>query len=173
MDTSNFLKNSVINELGPKIYRYFCTSFERDKASDLTQETLIRLWEKVNQNAINQQKGDVITFAYGIAKNVKRETLKKIKHRFLLQDKLPKNVFHYDETLEEIQETSRLKQLRMAMLKLKENEREVLSLIIDEDLKLDDVSKLLKMPLGTVKSHIHRAKENLKRMLLNQIGQPK
>ncbi len=169
MDQYSLLKTSIINELGPRLYRYFSTSFKEDRASDLTQETLIRLWKKVGQNAINEKKGNVVMFAYGIAKNIKKEAIRKIKLDSLLQEKLPKDVAHYDETLEQMQESIRLKQLRAAMLQLKENEREVLSLIIDEDIKLKEISKLLKIPIGTVKSHIHRAKENLKRMLLNQI----
>ena len=170
MNPMYLTQSELIENLGPRLYRYFSTTFEEHKASDLTQETLMRLCQKINEGSIHQAKGGTVMFAYGIAKNVKKEAIKKTKAMSMIERKEAENIPYYDDTLDRIHDNIRLKQLRRAMAKLKDNEKEVLSLIVDDQLKLEEIAKLLKMPLGTVKSHAHRAKENLKQMLLSQIG---
>ena len=161
----NNLEDELIEELGPRLYRYFATVFETNKASDLVQETLMRLWKKVNEKIIDEKKGNLVMFAYGIAKNVKREALREDK-KLLFSGEMIENTPYYEDNLAALDDAWRIKQLRQAISQLKESEREVLSLVIDEQLKLEEIAELLSMPLGTVKSHVHRAKDNLKHQLL-------
>lgn len=55
--------------------------------------------------------------------------------------------------------------LRHAIRDLSEQEQQILSLMIDEEMKLSEISILLNSPTGTIKSHIYRAKEKLKSLL--------
>ena len=168
-DVDITLENSLIEELAPRLYRYFSAVFETNKASDLVQETLLRLWKKTNEKSIDGRKGNLTMFAYGIARNVKKEAFRHDK-KISFSEKIIENTPYYEDSAETLDDASRIKQLRRAINQLKENEREVLCLVVDDELKLKEIAKLLNMPLGTVKSHIHRAKDNLKHQLLMNVG---
>ncbi len=69
--------SNLIENLGPRLYRYFCSSFSRDIADDLVQETLIRLYQKTIDHSFDEQKGTLTCYAFGIAHYVR---LEKMKH---------------------------------------------------------------------------------------------
>jgi RNA polymerase sigma-70 factor (ECF subfamily) len=51
--------------------------------------------------------------------------------------------------------------------------REVLTLRFEEELKLDEIAQVLAVPLGTVKTRLHRALKALQRALQAKFGQTK
>lgn len=55
--------------------------------------------------------------------------------------------------------------LKEAILSLSDTQKELVHLKYFEDLKLEDISQILEMPLGTVKSQLHRALKQLKIVL--------
>src|SRR5690606_4890597 len=61
--------------------------------------------------------------------------------------------------------TDATRRLRLAIRKLSVAEQEIVSLLVERDLTLQDVSAILEIPVGTVKSHMHRAKSKLKAFL--------
>jgi len=65
----------TVDEIGPKLYRYFKYKGAADLASDLTQEVFLRLIEA--ENRYDRDKGALLSFAYGIANNVWRESARK------------------------------------------------------------------------------------------------
>lgn len=52
-----------------------------------------------------------------------------------------------------------------AIAELSEIEREVVVLRFVEDLSIEEIATTCSLPIGTVKSHLHRAKQDLKRIL--------
>ena len=56
-----------------------------------------------------------------------------------------------------------------AVLALPEEQRGVVVLFYYEDLTVDEIAKLLRIPAGTVKSRISRARERLKRTLCEEV----
>lgn len=64
------------------------------------------------------------------------------------------------------QETNEL--LNQAIAELPEQYRSILLLRHQEDLSYQEISSILKLPLGTVKIRIHRARERLKRRLRHE-----
>ncbi len=61
--------------------------------------------------------------------------------------------------------TDQVSHLRWAIARLKPIEQEIILLMIDEDSSLAQIAVILNMPVGTVKSHVHRAKENLRQIM--------
>jgi RNA polymerase sigma-70 factor (ECF subfamily) len=49
--------------------------------------------------------------------------------------------------------------------RLPENQRAVLVLFFLEEFSLDQISQVLRVPVGTVKSRLHHAKQNLRRLM--------
>jgi RNA polymerase sigma-70 factor, ECF subfamily len=157
--------DKIVKEIGPRLYRYFCGNFPPSIASDLVQETFIRLVRKVESGSYNEKKGSIASYAFGIAFYIRKEAYKAApKGEIDLENiiNFPVETTLQDELVEANEEKQRL---RLAISKLPESEKEVILLLIDEDLTLEEIGNILHMPLGTVKSHVHRAKEKLRKEL--------
>ncbi len=157
--------NAVAALLGPRLYNYFRRRGFLAQAADMTQETLLRLLEKVEFGEYNPDKGRLDQYAFGIARFVGLEQQKKFLEPVLAVESV---IVAEEEKLESnLQAQQQTTALRSAIRELSEIQQEVLWLILDEDLKLDEIALILEIPLGTVKSHVHRAKEQLKVKLSN------
>jgi RNA polymerase sigma-70 factor (ECF subfamily) len=51
--------------------------------------------------------------------------------------------------------------LRLKIKQLSMMEQQVMALLVDDELTIEEIAGILQCPLGTVKSHIHRAKQKL------------
>jgi RNA polymerase sigma-70 factor (ECF subfamily) len=153
--------NQIVDDLGPRLYRYFCARFSKEQSDDLTQETLIRLLRKVEEKKFDPARGNMAMFTFGIAHFVALETKIDRIHEPIesWQDQI------VIETNDEILESDQKTDLREAIRTLSNDEQSVLTLMMDQELKVCEISTLLSMPEGTIKSHVSRAKEKLKRIL--------
>ncbi len=157
--------NQIVLEIGPNLYRYFSGVFSSSVASDLVQETLIRLVQKFRSGDFNSQKGNWQSYAYGIARYVRLENYRS------------QSEFELVESLEDIGGVTQnpLEQsdpgtlLRWAIRQLKPLEQEIILLLIDEELSIEEISSLLELPEGTVKSHIHRTKDKLRQLMEDKL----
>ena len=166
----DFNEDMLAEDLGPRLYRYFYLSFSADLASDLVQETLLRLWRNLREGRVKKEVRDVERYAFGIARILKKEEKRKYaKNKHL--DEQGSSVLSKrdgDDIIDNVDNRFRLYQLREAMGQLKENEKDILSMAVSGRLKLEEIASILEIPIGTVKSHVFRAKENLKQLLLTQ-----
>lgn len=160
--------DQVVEEIGPRLYRYFCVRFSDEQASDLTQETLLRFVRKVYSGEYDSEKGSPIMFAYGIAHFVKLETARA--NQFEQTVRVDRNVEDEPKDSSSIQESQLIQhqqktELRHAFRYLTEDQQQVIELVVDEELTYDQIGELLSMPVGTVKSHMARAKARLSQSL--------
>ena len=160
--------NQVVEEIAPKLYRYFSASFRPETASELVQETLIRLVQKYEGGGFDAKKGSLTVFAYGIARNIRLETWKAIPPEDSYGD--PKDYdFRVTGSDHDMAVGEReLSKLRTAIMSLNEIQRQIVLLHLDDELTLSQIAHILAIPLNTVKSHIHRAKELLREKLMHE-----
>ena len=164
MATSDPNWHSIVNDLGPSLYRYFLGSFAQAQASDLVQETLIRLVQKQRSGHFHADLGTMKAYAFGIARFVRLEGIKNDPGFDLVDDEKSLD----QQTTPAPDQTDAVTHLRWAIRQLKPAEQEIISLMIDNELQLSEIAVVLDIPIGTVKSHIHRAKENLKEIMGGQ-----
>lgn len=150
--------NQIVDDYGPRLYRYFLGNVAKDLAEDLVQETFIRLYENIELQKYQAEKTELQYYIFGIARIVRLEFQRKKRRREL---------FHHlwKMTSEEYivqDENDPYQHLRWAIQKLNPIEQEIILLQIDQELDLQSISILVDCPLSTVKSHIHRAKEKLR-----------
>jgi RNA polymerase sigma-70 factor (ECF subfamily) len=143
------------------LYRYFALSFSAPTASDLVQECLIRVVSKYESGGYDSARGSLRALAFGIAHYVRLEAL-RARHAEVELAGWEGEAPSGEEAYARAEERARL---RRAITDLSEGERQVVSLYLDRDLKLEEIARILSIPLGTVKSHLHRAKENLRKVL--------
>lgn len=163
-------KDKIVNFL----YRY---TGSREESEDMAQDAFLRLYKSKH---LYREIGKFSTWFYTIAINLTKTNLKK-KSRYRSfsinnfgedGDKdyeLPSNIIAPDESANASNESY---YIQKAIDSLNENFREVIILRDIQDLDYEEISKILAVPLGTVKSRINRARECLKEML-EEIYKPK
>lgn len=136
-----------------KIYRYcYYRIRKKDVAEDLTQETFLRFFE-----SNYQEKGREMNYLYTIAKNL---CINEIKNNVLtLQNEEIADESVFDEDLvEKIH-------IRNLLMKLPDDDREVLILRYMNGETVSDISKLLGISRFALYRKIQNAKKELKNML--------
>jgi len=147
-----------------KIFSYIY-GFIRQKqdAEDLTQETFIKAYK--NLSALEPEKG-IRAWLYAVATNTTYDWLRRRSSHpelFIIDD--PENPFEtIDEAIPYIP-IERATDLKSALTKLKPVYRTVLLLYYKEDLSYQEIASVLSVPLNTVKTHLSRAKQALKKEL--------
>lgn len=152
--------HSVVNQISPSLYRYFAGSFPAPLAADLVQETLIRLVQKSRNGEFSPARGDLKGYAFGIARYVRLETLKDKSALGITDERLLA-----EQPAAENNGLDQVVHLRWAISRLKPVEQEIILLLIDSELQLEQIAETLGLPLGTIKSHVHRAKEKLRQIM--------
>lgn len=137
---------------------------EYHTAGDIVQEVFIKLLRNIGSY---ENDRPFRPWLYTIASNTFKDYFKKayVQKNILAAD-MPENLANADSPedifmLREDRET-----IVTALQSLNEIHREALILRYYQDLKLDEISLVLKIPLGTVKSRISNALHNLKKLLM-------
>lgn len=146
----------------------------RDDSSDITQEVFIKFY-----NNIDKFKGEcslktwLLRISSNEVKNFWKSKMAKNKKNTTsindhedddtpLETYIPANS---PSPRELASEKELVNNLEDQMMKLNEEFREVLILRFNEDLSYDEIASVLKTNIGTVKSRIARAREELKKLM--------
>lgn len=128
------------------------------RADDLAQLAFLRAYQKIN--SFNDD-GKFLSWLYRIAYRIFLDEERKLARRQTIDDKIGED----DRTNDRALEIDLRLDLEAAMAVLKPAERAVITLCLSEGLSHEEASAVLEMPLGTVKSHIARGREKLKKRL--------
>ena len=138
------------------IYTVLCSS-SKSYIDDIEQEILISLFHGLKKFRF---RSSFTTWLYRICRNKAVDYLQKDnrdqKIKSLMtkseSDSNPEELYLINETKEE---------LFKALSSLKEKERMIIMLKDIEQLPIIEVSKIIGLPVGTVKSRLHRSREKL------------
>jgi len=126
-------------------------------AEDLVQESFLALWRK--PAAYDSSRGAVRAYVLGIAR-------KLILKRW--RDERPQELLEDDSLIAapiDLEERERAAAVGQAVLRLPPLQREALVLADYEDCSLEEIARATGAEIAAVKSRLHRARENLRRML--------
>lgn len=148
---------------------------ERQQVEDLTQEAFIKAFSSLKN--FNDEFA-FSTWLYKIATNNSIDFIRKRKLQMYSIDKpieskdsdytfeLPDESYEADKELISGQKTRLLNE---AIAKLPEKYKKVIRLRHVEEKSYEEIAAILKLPIGTVKAHIFRAREVLYRSLRDKI----
>lgn len=134
-----------------------------DLAEDLVQETMINVWTKAG--FYDPAKGSVLTWIFTIARNLRIDRIRRESSRPVseLGDfDLPSDAPASEEILARKDE---VRSVALALSKIPPEQMEILTLSFIEDLPQAEIARLLKLPLGTVKSRMRLAYGHLRKTL--------
>jgi RNA polymerase sigma-70 factor, ECF subfamily len=168
-NTADFEK--IVTAYSPKIIRLaYRLVGNREEAEDLAQEAFLRLYR-----ALPGFRGDssIGTWLY--------RTVSRLAIDFLRRERIRRKIFFFRRHEEEdpgenvadpgasprerLLAAERRRHLRQALEQLSPQQRAVFILRHDEELPLREIAELLGLQEGTVKSHLHRAVNILRREL--------
>lgn len=146
------------------------------EAEDVVQDTFLRVYTNLDRYDENQKFS---TWIYRIATNLCIDRLRKRKPSYSLDAEMPDgegadwySMLPADqETPEEetlLSETQH--QIRKAIDTLPEKYKSVVILRYLHDLSLQEIGDVLKMPVTTVKTRVHRGREFLRKKLEPEFG---
>mgnify|MGYP006109913635 CR=1 FL=1 len=157
----NRYKDKIINF----IYRFMG---DIDVSQDLTQETFLKVYIKKDSY---REIAKFSTWLYTIAGNLAKTELRKNKRRktysvsdlgrddnpFIIKDNEPEEYDKHDNNEAQF--------LQESIIELDQEFRTIIILREIQELSYESISKILKLPLGTVKSRINRGKIKLRAIL--------
>jgi RNA polymerase sigma-70 factor (ECF subfamily) len=141
---------------GKKVFRMAVMMLkDAARAEEVTQDIFLKLWQAL---PAYDGRAAPSTWLYTIARNTCLSAVRAESYR-------------RTTSLNQVSEptVSNLAPLKIAreecLSKLPEIQREVITLFYLEDKSVKDVAQLLDLPEGTVKSHLHRARRALGKMM--------
>jgi RNA polymerase sigma-70 factor, ECF subfamily len=143
----------------------------RHEAEDIAQEAFIRAY--VNIKSFNQDL-KFSTWLFRIATNLCIDRIRKKKPDYYLDAEVSgtDGLTMYSQLAsdsplpeKELESLELQESVQKEILKLPEKYRSVIVLKYIEELSLNEISEILDLPLGTVKTRIHRGREALRQQL--------
>jgi RNA polymerase sigma-70 factor (ECF subfamily) len=138
-----------------------------EEALDLAQETFVRAWTAL-PNFRGQSR--FRTWLYRIATNLcynrlpgLRRSLNELGDDVIVA--LPETRVPFDNPAADVELRELRTYLHRAIDRLDENYRLLISLRYQDELSYEEIATLLHLPLGTVKTGLFRAREQLRRVL--------
>ena len=139
---------------------------DENEALDLTQETFVRAW-----TALPNFKGQsqLRTWLYRIVTNLCYNRLPNLRRSLNdLGDDVMEDIPepHFNSPVSEFESNETRRHLYQAMENLDENYCLLITLRYQNELSYEEIASTLNLPLGTVKTGIFRAKEQLRKKLV-------
>ncbi len=138
---------------------------DEEHSEDIVQETFIRLYKKKHYY---KEIAKFSTWIYTIARNLANTELrKKSRTKIMYLSQMSKDKKDYDlkssepELNNNIENEFLMKEIHIAINKLPENYKSVIILRDIQGLGYEQISNIVGVPLGTVKSRINRARLQL------------
>jgi RNA polymerase sigma factor (sigma-70 family) len=135
-------------------------------AEDLVALTFAEAWRK--RNHIRSDDGSVLPWLLVTASNLARNNVRAFRRHQALLAKIPAPEpvpDHSTDVLDRVQQDEIEARVREAFDRLSDRDREILSLCVLEELSTNQVAILLRVPTGTVKSRLSRARSRLAELI--------
>lgn len=167
----------LFNQYQKRIYTYILRMIQdKEDSADLTQETFIRAYHSLNTLKANEAFN---RWLHRIAVNLVRDRFRKYEPVIESIDKPARNddgmefkldIPDWSANPREITLQQELQnKIHIAISSLPKKQREVVILYHVEGLDIEEISQILAVPSGTIKSRLARAREILRIKLHNYI----
>ncbi|MDD4412777.1 MAG: RNA polymerase sigma factor [Patescibacteria group bacterium] len=166
-DQNNF--SYIINRYKLKFFHYVrrISGVNDDDAEDLVQDIFIKIYLNINDFDETQKFS---SWAYAIARNLVISNYRKRKvrpenYKINLDDDLMQNIASEINIEKEFDQLALKDYVVQVMTQMPEKYREVLILKYFEEKNYQEISDIIKKPIGTVGSMINKAKKELTKSL--------
>jgi RNA polymerase sigma-70 factor (ECF subfamily) len=145
----------------PLLNFFLRSGVDRD-AEDLVQQTFVRLYRYRNRY---RPSAKFTTFLYLLARQVWIDELRRRQRRKRLREKMTELAEVAAEAAETRAPAGLSDELQQALARLSPRLREVITLGVLQELEYSEVAKILRIPVGTVKSRMFNGLRELRQHL--------
>lgn len=145
------------------VHAYLARRLGPDAADDATAETFRVAFER--RASFDPLRGEVRPWLLGIATNLVRRHARDEERRLRALGRVAADGASPEPSLPAAPEVG------AALAALEEGDRDVVLLIAWEDLSYDQVAAALGIPVGTVRSRLHRARRQLREALAAHVAE--
>lgn len=193
-DTSSF--RIIADELKDKAFSLIMKILKnKEEAEDTLQEAFLKLYKAITGNQF-EERAKLSTYFYSIVYNTAIDNYKKLKsHRFSIvsidvedsnfeegddllkkyyETDIDKNIYeerHEINTEKKYSENEIQSIIQNYINSIPEQYSVILNMFYINDLSHEEISEILKLPLGTVKNRIFRAKAKLREIILKKYSE--
>lgn len=149
---------SIVGEHYASVYRFCARRLGPELAQDAAQETFLTAQKSLKRF---EERSKLSTWLFGIAHNHCRALARKRKMEIDFEPSFEWGTTHPDPASQAVDREC----LRSALGKLTTEHREVVVLHELEELTYEEIATILTVPIGTVKSRLNAAFQNLRRLM--------
>lgn len=157
-----------ISAFEPLVVRYqekllaFVTYIVRDAATaaDIVQESFITLYKTIDRVDADKKFS---SYLFSIARNNAISFLRSRKFHVPIEDAL--DVPASDTPEQQLDASEETRRIREALDLIDRKYKQVISLYYFDDLSYEEMSKRLHLPVNTIRTHVRRAKDALRKVL--------
>lgn len=153
--------SELYERFNQRLYYFFYRMLGSDKelANDFLQDLFMKIIDKPEHfKPGNKFSSWIFTVAHNMCKNeYRRRDVRKIVNNEENPDQFISDVNHNDS----IEKEALITKLYSELDCLEENQRSILILKYKENFSLKEISKILDLPVGTIKSRLHYARVEL------------
>jgi len=156
----------IFDRYYPQIHGYAARRLGQGLADDIAAETFLIAFERRERYEVS--RSDARPWLYGIVSNLisRHHRAEGRRYRALARVGVTDVVQgHADEVVVRLDAQARRAPLAAALARVADRDRDVLLLIAWEGLSYEEVSHALGIPLGTVRSRLHRTRDTLRQSL--------
>jgi len=148
-----------------------CCAWHRDSAEDVLQEAYLRV---VDGRAVFGGQSTLKTWFFSVIKRVAAETHRTQRRHALLNlralvpghsEMVASQISEPEALSNAVEEGESCAETRRALLQLSQRQREVLHLVFYSEMTLEDAAATLQISLGSARTHYHRGKESMSKIL--------
>ncbi len=167
LDSTEFTE--LINQHGKDIYGFCCRlTGNQHEAEDLYQDAFLKAFELMKQlDASYNPKSFILSIVIRLWKNKKRKYAwrQRIVTTVELNDGIDTEVDSSNSVVNQILLDEESIMVRNAVKKMDEKYKLIIYLYYTAELSIEEISKTLSIPLGTVKSRLFKARKIIKKNL--------
>lgn len=134
-----------------------------EDADDLLQETFIKVYVNLHRYSPDYTFGQ---WLYTIARNTFIDYVRKRQDDLSIDEKFSSPVSSSPTPEESVINSQRRTQIEHCMTRLPENYRTLIRMRFFDEYSYEEIAAKLSLPLGTVKTQIHRARERMCRLIV-------
>ncbi len=150
----------IMNLYKGRIFSYVLRLVKNyDDAEEITFEAFIRCFKSLKSFDTSKS---LSSYLFTIAHNLTIDFFRKQKIEY---EYLDESYSASEDFREKFEAEKRLKELEIALGQLVPIDREIVILFHREELSYQEISYILKLPVSTIKTRLHRARKRLKKLL--------
>jgi RNA polymerase sigma factor (sigma-70 family) len=149
----------IFDRHAPHIHRYLARRLGDQSADDLVGEVFLVAFRR--RDGYDRTRPDARPWLYGIATNLVAQHRRDEARDFRLRTSIAPSadvINHADQVATDLSATALRDTLQSALAELNSGDRDVLLLVAQEELTYEQVAAALEIPVGTVRSRLHRAR---------------